>query len=298
MPSGPMKIDSARLTKQLDGGLSPLYVIYGDAPLLQIEAADAIRSTALKSGFTEREVLTCEQGFDWSELFEAAGSLSLFSQKKIVDFRIPSGKVGTEGGQKLQSYCEKLQPDVITLITLPKLDRQGMASKWFEALERVGVAVSANTVARSELPAWVAARLARQNQQADPETLQFLADRVEGNLLAAHQEISKLGLLFSEGKLAFDEVKRAVLDVARYDISQLGEAMLSSDSVRYTRILDGLKGEGFAEPLVLWQISEDIRTLIRVKRAMQDGKPQAQALRDARVWGARQALVLKACRRE
>lgn len=264
--------------------------------MLQIEAADAIRGKASRSGFVEREVLTCEQGFDWNELFMASSSLSLFSPKKIIDFRIPSGKVGVEGGQKLQSYCEKLQPDVITLITLPKLDRQGLASKWFEALEKAGVAVSANSVERGDLPKWIAERLAMQNQQADAETLQFMADRVEGNLLAAHQEIRKLGLLLPAGRVSFDEVKQAVLDVARYDIFQLGEAMLSFDAVRYVRVLEGLRGEGVAEPLVLWQISDEIRALIRVAMGMRGGKPQAQALRDARVWGARQNLVSKACR--
>jgi DNA polymerase-3 subunit delta len=276
--------------------LSPLYVLYGDAPLLLIEAADAIRGKALKSGFVEREILTCEQGFDWNELFEAASSISLFSPKKLIDFRIPSGRVGVEGGQKLQSYCERLQPDVITLITLPKLDRQSLASKWFEALEKSGVAVSADSVARGDLPQWIAGRFALQNQHVDSETLQFLADRVEGNLLAAHQEIRKLGLLFPEGMVSFDAVKKAVLDVARYDIFQLGEAMLSADMVRYARILDGLKGEGVAEPLVLWQLADEIRSLVKVMGGMQGGKPQAQVLRDARIWGARQARVLKACR--
>lgn len=291
-----MRIESGKLPAHLEAGLKPLYAIHGDAPLLQIESHDAILARASKSGFAEREILTVEQGFDWNDLLDASRSLSLFSARKLVDLRIPSGKVGVEGGKALQAYCGQLQPDVLTLVTLPKLDRQSLDSKWFEALDRSGVIVSANTVARAELPEWIGKRLGLQNQQADRETLQFLAERVEGNLLAAHQEIQKLGLLYPAGPVSFEEVKRAVLDVARYDIFQLGEAMLARDRVRYAKVLEGLKGEGAAETLVLWQLVEEIRAIIRVSEGLGRGRPQAQVLRDARVWGARQAAVLKACR--
>ena len=292
-----MRIDSGKLDDHLKKGLKPLYVIHGDAPLLQIESADAIRRKASESGYVEREILTAEQGFDWKTLFEASRSRSLFSPKKLVDFRIPSGKVGVEGGKILQSYCGELQPDVITMISLPKLDRQGLASKWFEALEQCGVAVSADNVERDALPQWMAQRLSMQNQSADMETLAFLSDQVEGNLLAAHQEISKLGLLYPEGRINFDDVKKAVLDVARYDIFQLGEAMLAGSARRYAKILEGLQGEGAAESLVLWQICDEIRAVYRVSDGMKKGKNQAQALRDAKVWGARQQQILKACRK-
>ena len=196
-----MRIDSGRLADHLRGGLKPLYVLHGDAPLLLAESSDAIRSAARKEGFLEREILTVEQGFDWNALMDASRSLSLFCAKKFVDLRIPAGKVGAEGGQALQAYCAALQPDVVTLVTLPKLDRQGLSSKWFETLENSGVAVTANTVDRADLPEWIARRLARQKQQADSPTLQFIADSVEGNLLAAHQEIQKLGLLYPEGQI-------------------------------------------------------------------------------------------------
>jgi DNA polymerase-3 subunit delta len=292
-----MKIDSGRLPEHLKAGLKPLYVLHGDAPLILVESADAIRSVARSEGFLEREILTVEQGFDWGSLQDASRSLSLFCAKKLVDLRIPSGKIGTEGGQALQAYCESLQPDVLTLITLPKLDRQTLSSKWFEALEKTGATVSANTVDRAALPEWISGRLARQNQRADGETLQFIADSVEGNLLAAHQEIQKIGLLYPEGKISFDDAKNAVLDVARYDIFQLGEAMLGFDSVRFAKILEGLRGEGVAETLVLWQLTDEIRAMIRVKAGMKAGRPQAQVLREARLWGARQSLVLRACRR-
>ncbi len=292
-----MRIDSGRLDAHLEKGLQRLYVLHGDAPLLLAEAADSIRAAAGRDGFLERDILTVEQGFDWNALLDASRSLSLFCSRKVVDLRIPSGKVGAEGSHALQAYCEALQPDVLTLISMGKLDRQSMASKWFEALDRYGVAVSANSIERGELPQWISRRLALQNQQADIETLQFIADCVEGNLLAAHQEISKLGLLHPAGKISFVEAKKAVLDVARYDIFQLGEAMLTPDAARYAKILEALEGEGVAEPLVLWQLAEEVRALFRVANGMKRGLPQAQVLRDARVWGARQALVLKTCRR-
>ncbi len=291
-----MKIDSSRLSAHLEGSLKSLYVVHGDAPLLQIESCDAIRESARKSGFAEREVLTAEQGFDWQDLVDASRSLSLFSPKKLIDFRIPSGKVGVEGAKVLQSYCEDLQPDVITLISFPKLDRQALSSKWFEALESKGVAVSANTIEREALPAWIAQRLVLQGQKAESEALAFLAESVEGNLLAAHQEIRKLGLLYPEGNLSFDEVKQAVLDVARYDIFQLGEAMLSKNVRRFVRILEGLKGEGVAESLVLWQLADDFRAIHRFASGIRIGKQPAQVLRDARIWGPRANLVQKAGR--
>ncbi|NNM81760.1 MAG: DNA polymerase III subunit delta [Burkholderiales bacterium] len=289
-----MKIDSARLASHLKSGLRPLYVVCGDAPLLLIESADAIRAKASKEGYAEREVFTCEQGFDWNSIIESALSPSLFCPKKVVDLRIPSGKVGTDGAAALQRYVENLQPDVVTLIALPKLDRASRNSKWFGALEKAGVLVEADTVPRSELPSWISARLSAQGQKAGKATLEFLSDRVEGNLLAAHQEIQKLGLLFPEGDLDHEEVRRAVLDVARYDIFQLGEAMMQANSLRFLRILEGLKGEGTAELLVLWQIAEEIRATLRVGSALKSGVSQGQALKDAKIWGSRQQAVIRA----
>ncbi len=292
-----MKLSADDLPRHLASGLKPLSVVHGEALLLAIEAADAIRAAARAAGYGERDVLIAEPGFKWAELNDSASSLSLFSVRKLVDLRIPSGKPGVEGAQALQDYCGQLNADTVTLISLPRLDKATQNSKWFTALEEHGVVIAAEEIARNALPAWIAGRLKRQGQSADQDTLAFLADRVEGNLLAAYQEIQKLALLFPSGPLSFEQVKDAVMDVARYDIFKLSEAMLAGDAVRYARILDGLRAEGTATVLVLWAVAEDIRTLGKVLRALQRSGNLTGALRDARVWGVRQKLVERAVRR-
>lgn len=292
-----MRISSEDLPRHLAKGLGSLYVVHGEALLLAIEAADAIRTAARAAGYSEREVIIAEQHFKWAELRNSAQSMSLFATRKVIDLRIPSGKPGVEGAQALQEHCENLSPDTLTLISLPKLEGTALKSKWFAALEEYGTVVSADEVSLAALPAWIAARLKRQEQSADADTLAFLAQRVEGNLLAAFQEIQKLALLFPAGPLSFEQVKDSVMDVARYDVFKLSEAMLGGDAERYVRILDGLRAEGTATVLILWAIAEDIRTLAKVSRAMQHSGNLATAMRDARVWGVRQKLVERAVRR-
>jgi DNA polymerase III subunit delta len=292
-----MKLSSEDLPRQLAKGLAPLYVIHGEALLLAIEAGDAIRAAARAAGYDERTVLTVEPGFKWAELKNSAQSLSLFSARKLVDLRIPSGRPGVEGAQALQEYCAAPSEDIITLVTLPRLDKSTQNSKWFSALADHGTVISAEDIPRHALPVWLAGRLQRQDQSADPDTLAFLADRVEGNLLAAWQEIQKLALLFPAGHLSFEQVKDAVMDVARYDIFKLSEAMLAGDAGRFARILDGLRAEGTATVLVLWALTEDIRAIGKVLRALRRSGNMSGALREARVWGVRQKLVERAARR-
>lgn len=292
-----MKLSVEDLPRHLNKGLQPLYVIHGAAMLLAIEAADAIRAAARNEGYSEREVLIADTGFKWAELRNSAQSLSLFSTRKVLDLRIPTGKPGVEGAQALQDYCQQLNADTVTLISLPRLDAATMKSKWFSTLAEQGVVIAADEIALHELPAWIATRLKRQNQSADTDTLTFLAQRVEGNLLAAFQEIQKLALLFPEGPLTFEQVKDAVMDVARYDVFKLSEAMLAGDAARFAHILEGLRAEGTATVLILWALAEDIRTMAKVSRAMQQSGNLANALRDARVWGVRQKLVERAVRR-
>ncbi len=251
--------------EQLDAHLSrelrPLYVIHGDEPLLALEAADAIRARARASGFSERVVLAPERGFDWGELAASGASRSLFGDKKLIELRLAAGKPGADGAEAIEAFCGKLPPEALTVVTLPRLDKAGQGSSWFRALERQGIVVNVYPVERARLPAWIAARLARQKQRATPETLQFLADCVEGNLLAAHQEIQKLALLSPAGELDFDAVREAVMSVARYDALKLTEAMLSGERSRRARMLEGLRGEGEAPPRVLWILAEEIRAI-------------------------------------
>jgi len=292
-----MRIDTGQLQQHLQRGQKSLYTVYGDEPLLALEAADLIRAAARQAGFAEREIFTGEAGFDWQRLATSSRSLSLFAGKKLIDLRVPSGKPGNEGAQAIEDFCSAMGPDLMGLVVLPKLDRQSLNSKWFGALASHGVVVSAKPVERARLPQWIAERLALQDQSADADVLQFIADRVEGNLLAAHQEVQKLALLFPPGKLGFEQVKEAVLEVARYDVFKLSEAMLMADAVRVTRILEGLRGEGVAPPLILWAVSEDIRTLLKIVSGLERGKSLPQLLREVRVWGARQELMQRAATR-
>jgi DNA polymerase III subunit delta len=280
-----MKITTDQLLPHLNRDLKGLYTVFGDETLLALEATDRIRAKARAEGYTEREVLTVESGFKWSQLAMAGSSQSLFCSRKLLELRVPTGKPGTEGSASLQQYCGALPADTITLIYLPAIDWRAQKAGWFEALERAGVLVEARAVARKALPQWITQRLQEQKQSADDDTLSFIADRVEGNLMAAHQEVQKLALLFPPGALTFDQVRGAVLDVARYDIFSLGEVVLTGDPVRYARMLDGLKGEGSAPPLILWALSEEIRAIGRVLTCMAEGKQAGAIMRDAKVWG-------------
>ena len=292
-----MRIDSEQLAQHLSRGLKNLYVVHGEELLLALEAADRIRAKALELGFDERRVLIAEPGFDWGELAMVSNSLSLFAPKRVLDLRIPSGKPGKDGSEALQELAGSLPGETVTLITLPGVDRQSQASNWFAALVGAGVAVHAAAIKRDHLGQWLTGRLAQQGQQADSQTIEFLVDRVEGNLMAAHQEVQKLALLFPAGSLPFDGVQNAVVDVARFNVFEIGATLLKADRVHLVRMLDGLQAEGAAAPLVLWAIAEEARAMARVKAAMAAGRPLAQALRDARVWGPRQDLMPAALRR-
>ena len=292
-----MQLRLEALDGHLSKGLAPLYVITSDEHLLALEAADRIRKTARAQGYTEREVLTVERSFKWGELLAANQALSLFGDKKLIELRIPTGKPGKDGSAALQSYAKDLSPDNLTLVTLPKLDWQTAKSSWVTALQQAAVYIEIPNVERAQLPGWIGMRLSSQGQSAERQSLDFIADRVEGNLLAAHQEIQKLGLLYEPGKLAFEQVQDAVLNVARYDVFKLSEAMLMGDAARLARMLDGLKGEGEALPLVLWAVSEEIRTLLKLKTGMSQGRPLGALLKEYRIWGPRERMMEPALRR-
>ncbi len=293
-----MQLAAAQLASHLQQGLRPLYTLHGDEPLLVQEAADAIRAAARERGHTERSVHTVAGAhFDWGAVLAAGSSLSLFADKQIVEVRIPSGKPGKEGGAALQQLAAGAATDeaTLTLVLLPRLDKPTRSGAWFAALEGAGVTVQIDPVERAALPQWIARRLAVQGQrvqagEAGARTLAFFADRVEGNLLAAHQEISKLGLLHPAGELSQEQIEAAVLNVARYDAFKLSEAILGGQRARVQRMLDGLRAEGEAEVRVHWALAEEIRALKRVKDAVAEGRPLPVALREQRIWGLRERL--------
>jgi DNA polymerase-3 subunit delta len=286
-----------QLAAHLERTLAPVYAVHGDEPLLAMEAGDAIRAAARKAGCEEREVLVAERGFDWDSFVAANANLGLFGTRKLVDLRIPTGKPGVEGAKALEACAASPHPDSVLLVTLPRLDRAAQAAAWFTALSEAGVAVAVYPLERSELPDWIAARLARQGQRADAEALALLADRCEGNLFAARQEIEKLGLLLPEGAIAREDVERAVTDVARFDVFQLSEAWLAGEGTRALRIIAALEAEGEGIQLLLWQLGEDVHALAGILEAAASGAPVAAALRQARVWGKRQAAMERAARR-
>lgn len=291
-----MQLRAQGLAAHLAQGLRPVYTLYGDEPLQMQEAGDAIRAAARAAGYTERQVFTVSGNhFDWSSLLGAAQEMSLFASRQLIEIRIPSGKPGKDGSVALQRYCELLNPDVLTLVQLPRLDRQQQQSAWFVALDGAGASLRIDPVERRELPAWIARRMAAHRQRVAPgeegeRTLSFFADRVEGNLLAAHQEVEKLALLYPEGELGFEQVEQAVLNVARYDVFKLSEAVLAGQAARTLRMLQGLRAEGEAAVLVHWTLAEDIRALKRGRDALSQGKPLPMALREARAWGPRERL--------
>lgn len=291
-----MQLRPDQLSAALARGLKPIYTIHGDEPLLAQEAGDTIRAAARQAGYTERKVYSVSGAhFDWSGLLGASQAMSLFGDRQLIEIRIPNGKPGKDGSEALQRYCESLSDDVLTIIHLPRLDRQQQQSGWFTALDAAGATVRVEPVERRALPQWIAQRLAAQGQrvadgEAGAQTLAFFADRVEGNLLAAHQELQKIALLYPAGTLSFEQVESAVLNVARYDVFKLGEAVLAGQTARVLRMLDGLRAEGEAPVLVHWTLAEDIRALKRVKDMVDQGKPVQMALREARVWGAKERL--------
>ena len=301
-----MQLALNQLDNHLAKGLRSLYVLHGDEPLLQQEAMDAIRAAARQQGYTERSSYTVAGAhFDWSAVLAAGGSLSLFADKQILEIRIPSGKPGKDGSTALQQLAQSAKDNdsTLTLVSLPRLDKATKTGAWFSALEAQGVTLQVEPVERAALPHWIAQRLALQGQRVaggeeGPRTLQFFADRVEGNLLAAHQEIQKLALLHPAkqgdpsvtGELTRAQVEAAVLNVARYDVFKLSESVLAGHTGRVQRMLDGLQAEGEAAVLVHWALAEDIRALKRVKDAMNAGRPLPMALRENRVWGAKERL--------
>jgi len=293
-----MQLGLPQLDAHLQKGLRSLYTLHGDEPLLAQEAADAIRATARAQGYTERSVHTVSGAhFDWSEVLASGSSLSLFADRQILEIRIPTGKPGKEGSAAIQQLAEAAQgnQDTLTLVVLPRVDGPTKKGAWFGALDNFGVMLQVEPVERQALPMWIAQRLQLQGQRVaggeeGQRSLQFFADRVEGNLLAAHQEIQKLGLLYPQGELSQAQVEGAVLNVARYDVFKLSEAVLSGQVARVQRMLEGLQAEGEAAVLVHYTLAEDIRALKRVKDAITQGRPMPMALRENRIWGAKEKL--------
>lgn len=287
--------------------LNSLYVFSGDEPLLMMEAVDSLRAFAKTQGFTERDVMVQDRYFDWPALLSVGQTMSLFGDKRFVELRMPTGKPGREGAEVLKQFANGLRSassglDVIICMQLPRLDLKTKGSGWFMALDEAGMAVQIDSIERSQLPQWIAKRLSLQSQSVEPgevgqRSLQWMADQVEGNLIAAHQEIQKLALLYPNGVITDEQIRAAVLKVARYGLFELTEALLSGDAARLNRMVDGLQGEGEPLPLILWGISDELRTLNRAQAALAAGESLPTIMRNYRIWGKREKLYPTALKR-
>ena len=289
-----MQLAQSQLEKHLNLGLQPIYILVGDEPLAQRESLDAIRAAARTQGFDERNSITVDRAFNWQQIQSYGQSISLFSSQRLLEINIPSGKPGVDGGKALQALASRAIPDTSVVIILPKLEREAKNSAWFTALEKQAVTIPIDEVNVAHLPKWIANRLALQAQHTSQHTLEFLAHQVEGNLLAANQEVQKLGLLYPQGELSDATVRDAVLNVSRYDAFQLGEAVLAGDTARTARILQGLQDEGENAVAVMSPLLWVLRPLVRIKQAELRGDNVMNAMTNARIYGDRQSLVKQA----
>jgi len=278
-----LNIPAERLPDQLVRGLAALYVVVGDEPLAAQEASDAIRTAARAEGYSERNVYTVQGRYNWQSIFAGGDNFSLFAERRLTEIRIPSGKPGVDGAKALETYADKLPLDTLTLISLPGLDWKVMQSRWFAALASAGVVVEARPIDRAALPTWIDRRLTRQGLRADRAALEFLANQVESNLLAAQQEIDKLALLLPPGAVTLADVEHAVVDVSRLEADALQDALYAGDGARFAQIVADLKDAGEAVPAILWQVSSAVRVLLRLKSAIAQGENPANVMRT--LWG-------------
>lgn len=286
-----MKLRLDQLEGHLQQGLRPIYLLSGDEPLQLGEAADAIRAAARAQGFAEREVMHAEAGFDWSSLAAASNTLSLFAEQRLIDLRLPSGKPGKEGGAALADYAANPPPDTVLLLTCGKLDKNAAKSKWFKALDSAGVTLQVWHVEAHELPRWVQQRMRARGLRASPEAAQLLAERVEGNLLAAAQEVEKLRLLYGDVSIDAEQVEQGVADSARYDIFELVDTALLGNAERVARVMEGLQGEGVEPILILWALVRECRALEEMAWEMEHGQSVDAVMKSRWVWQKRQPAV-------
>ncbi|HJP03871.1 MAG: DNA polymerase III subunit delta [Chromatiales bacterium] len=291
-----MKITADKITSQLSKGLSPVWFISGDQPLLVGEAMDAVRAAARAEGFDERESHVADARFNWDKLLAGLDNLSLFANRKIVEVRLATGKPGREGGAAIAELVANPPPDTLFIISSPKLDSATSKTKWAKTIATGGVYVDVRAPGPGQLPGWLRGRLRAAGLECDDEALELLALRVEGNLLAAQQEISKLSLLAGGKPVTAEVVQRSVADGARYDVFQLADAAIGQDVKRAVRILYGLRREGVAPELTLWALARESSTLVSLWTRVEQGTPPGRAMSEARVWSSRQPMLSRALR--
>ena len=286
-----MKINANQLAAHLQKTVAPCYLVTGDEHLLVAEALDAIRGAARDRGFSARDVHVATAGFDWAQLRDSGANFSLFAERRIVELRLPTGKPGRAGAEAIVDFVDRLGPDLMFVVSGPKLARSAQSSKWVKTLDASGVSLAVWPVEQRELPGWIAARMRRAGLKPDRDAVALIADRVEGNLLAAAQEIEKLRLLIGDGEVSAGDVSTAVADSSRFDVFKLADAALAGDTKRALRILSGLAAEGVEPVMIIWALTRDLRTLASLADAVAAGGDLGRAMQKAGVWRNRQALV-------
>ena len=292
-----MRVRADQLAANLSRSLTSIYLISGDEPLQLGEAADAVRQAAKTQGFTDRQVMDHGTGFNWNELAAIACEMSLFAERRVIDLRLSSAKIGTDGSKALATYTETPSEDDLLLITCPKLERAQQNAKWVKAIDKIGVVVQVWPIDAAQLPRWIEQRLRSRGLNPEREVATMLAERVEGNLLAAAQEVEKLLLLSGPGPIGVEQMLTSVADSARFDVFGLVDAALQGNIARVIRMLDGLHGEGLAPPMVLWALVREIRMLTSMRYAIDRGQPPERVMADHRVWDKRKPLVKKGLQR-
>jgi DNA polymerase-3 subunit delta len=292
-----MRLKPEQLSAALQKGLMPVYFITGDEPLQLGEMADAVRKAAKKAGFENREILSAETGFEWNQLTVSASSLSIFANKKIIDLRLPSATPGAEGSKALISYCERLPEDTLLLITAGKVAGSALKTRWLEALDKAGVVIQVWPLEGQELIRWLQQRMQQRGLHAETDGLRILASRIEGNLLAAAQEIEKLYVLYGTGNLGKQQIIDVVADSSRYDVFKLMDSVLSASVNRIFKILSGLRAEGIAAAVVLWAVTREARALIKIKQAISDGQNRELVFKNNQIRDKRKQLVINALNR-
>ena len=287
-----MRIYPEKLQGHLQKQLLPVYLVSGDEPLLVQECCDQIRARAVEQGCSEREVLDAgTTTFNWQDILQSATSMSLFAERRLVELRLPSGKPGAEGSKALCEYLELVGSDDVLLIISGKIDKQSTGSKWYKALDKAGATIQVWPVDARELPRWLQQRVRQSGMDIDRDALQLLCEKVEGNLLAAVQEVEKLKLLASDGQITLDTVTGAVSDNARYKLFDTIDSALRGEAATSLRMLHGLRGEGTEPPVVLWALLREIRTLREARQAVDEGQAAQQALAALRVWKNRMGIM-------
>jgi DNA polymerase-3 subunit delta len=286
-----MQLKSDQLNAQLTKSLAPVYFFTGDEPLQVGELADAVRKTARKADYNAREVFSVDNSFEWNSLSSSANELSLFSDKKIIELRLPTGSFGTDGAKVITAYCERLPQDTLLIITAAKLAKESLKTKWFAAIDKVGIVIQVWALDGADLMRWLQQRCVQRGLILDNNGLRLLASRIEGNLLAAAQEIEKLYVLYGAGNISRSQINEVVADSSRYDVFKLVDCLFGGNIKRIIKVLSALQAEGTAAPVVLWALSKEARVLIKIKQALSQGQNRDTVFRNHQIWDKRKQVI-------